>query len=84
MRVYKTVSFSVVILLVAVLFAGVLTISAAARTDTMQSYNNARDTGHGFSKYNPLLLERVSEAAGSREVAHWKKISPRASKLHER
>jgi len=35
MRVYKIASFSVVILLIAVLFAGVVTVAAAAQNDAM-------------------------------------------------
>jgi K+-transporting ATPase A subunit len=76
-RVYKTISFSVVILLLAVLFADAVAVPTAAQTDTMQSA-----TIHGtetvFGKPNPLLLERVTEATGSRKVAVGKDI-PRAS-----
>ena len=45
MRVYKTVSFSLVILLIAVLFTGVVTVPAAAQNDTMQFHYNAQHTG---------------------------------------
>jgi hypothetical protein len=48
MRGYKTVSFSVAIILIAVLFAGVVTVPAAARNDTMQFRFNAAHTG-GYS-----------------------------------
>ncbi|MGB8372848.1 MAG: PQQ-binding-like beta-propeller repeat protein, partial [Halobacteriota archaeon] len=50
MRVYKTVSFSVVILLIAVLFAGVATVPAAAQYDTMQFRYSAQHTGD----YSPV------------------------------
>jgi hypothetical protein len=55
-RVYKTILFSVVILLIAVLFAGAVTVPAAAQYDAMQFRYNAQHTGHGFGKLNPLLL----------------------------
>jgi hypothetical protein len=45
MRVSKIISFSVVILLITVLFAGVVTIPAAAQTDTMQFRYNAAHSG---------------------------------------
>jgi len=83
MWVYKIASFSVVIFLTVVLFAGVVTVPAAhSRCDAVRY--NTRHTDTVFGKPNPLLLERVTEATGSREVVHRKKISPRASKLHER
>ena len=48
---YKIVSFSVVILLITVLFAGVTTVPAAAATiDTMQFRYNAAHTGD----YSPV------------------------------
>jgi len=50
MRVYKILSFSVVILLITVLFAGVVTVPAAAQYDTMQFRYNAAHTGD----YSPV------------------------------
>jgi hypothetical protein len=77
MRVYKTISFSVVILLIVVLFAGAVAVPAAAQADTMQSAT-IHGTDTVFGKPNPLLLERVTEATNSRKVAIGKDI-PRAS-----
>jgi hypothetical protein len=57
-RAYKTVSFSVVILLIAVLFAGAAAVPAAAQYDTMQFHYNAGTPGTVSGKPNPLLLER--------------------------
>ncbi|MGB9407724.1 MAG: hypothetical protein WCA89_09310 [Terracidiphilus sp.] len=45
MCVYKIVSFSVVVLLVTVLFVGAVIVPAAAQTDTMQYRYNAQHTG---------------------------------------
>ena len=45
MRISKIVSFSVVILLITVLFAGVVTVPVAALTDTMQFRYNAAHSG---------------------------------------
>jgi hypothetical protein len=45
MRVYKLVSFSVAILLMTVLFAGVATVPAETKTDEMQFRYNAEHTG---------------------------------------
>ena len=73
MRVYKIASFSVVIILIVVLFTGVVTVSAAAQTDTMQSAT-IHGTDTVFGKPNPLLLERVTEATGSRKVVIGKDI----------
>jgi hypothetical protein len=56
MRIYKIVSFSVIILLVAVLFAGVVTIPAAAQYDTMQFRYNAQHT----SDYSPVAGNNTS------------------------
>ena len=50
MRVYKIVTFSVVILLITVLFAGAATVPATAQTDTMQFRYNAQHTGD----YSPV------------------------------
>ena len=50
MRVYKIVTFSIVILLVAVLFAGAVAVPAAVQTDTMQFRYNAQHTGD----YSPV------------------------------
>ncbi len=50
MRAYKIVSFSVVILLFTVLFAGVVTIPAIAEYDTTQFRYNAQHTGD----YSPV------------------------------
>jgi outer membrane protein assembly factor BamB len=50
MRVYKIVSFSVVILLITVVFAGAVTVPAAAQNDTMQFRYNAEHTGD----YSPV------------------------------
>jgi len=50
MRAYKIVSFSAIILLVTLLFAGVVTIPAAAQHDTMQFRYNASHTGD----YSPV------------------------------
>jgi outer membrane protein assembly factor BamB len=50
MRAYKIVSFSVVILLITVLFAGAVTVPAAAQYDTMQYQYNAQHTGD----YSPV------------------------------
>ena len=55
-RVYKIISFSVVILLIAVLFAGAVTVPAAAQTDTMQFRYNAQHTGD----YSPVAGSNVS------------------------
>ena len=57
MRVYKIVSFSVVILLIAVLFAGVATVPAAAQYDTMQFRYNAQHSGD----YGPLAGSNMSK-----------------------
>ena len=57
MRVYKIVSFSVVILLIAVLFAGVATVPAAAQYDTMQFRYNAQHTGD----YGPVAGSNMSK-----------------------
>ena len=56
MRLYKTISFSVVILLITVLFAGQVTVPAAAQTDTMQSHYNAQHTGD----YSPVAGRNTS------------------------
>ena len=56
MRSYKTVSFSVVILLVTVLFAGVVTVPAAAQYDAMQYRYNAAHTGD----YSPVAGSNMS------------------------
>ena len=45
MRINKIVPFSVTIVLIAVLFAGVATVPAAAHTDAMQYRYNAAHTG---------------------------------------
>lgn len=50
MRISKIVSFSVVILLITVLFAGAVTVPAAALYDTIQYRYNAAHTGD----YSPL------------------------------
>jgi outer membrane protein assembly factor BamB len=46
MRVYKILSFSVVILLITVVFAGAVTVPGAAQYDTMQFHCNAQHTGN--------------------------------------
>jgi hypothetical protein len=51
MRTYKILSLSVVILLITVVFAGALTMPAAAQYDTMQYRYNAQHTGD----YSPVL-----------------------------
>ena len=56
MRVYKIISFSVAIVLIAVLFAGVATVPAAAQTDTMQFRYNAQHTGD----YSPVAGSTMS------------------------
>lgn len=73
MRVYKIASFSVVIILTVVLFAGVVTVSAAAQSMRCSPLQYTAH-GHGFWKPNPLLLERVTEATGSRKVVIGKDI----------
>ncbi len=50
MRAYKIVSFSAAILLIAVLFAGAVTVPAAAQYDTMQFHYNVQHTGD----YSPV------------------------------
>ncbi len=45
MRAYKIVSVSVILLFIAVLFAGAVTVPAAAQSDTMQFRFNAQHTG---------------------------------------
>ena len=50
MRLYKIVSFFVVILLITVLLAGVAAVPAAAQYDTMQYRYNAQHTGD----YSPV------------------------------
>jgi len=50
MSVPKIVSFSVVILLITVLFAGAVTVPAAAQYDTMQYRYNAQHSGD----YSPV------------------------------
>ena len=50
MRGFKIVSFSVAILLIAVLFAGVASVPAAAQYDTMQFRYNAQRIGD----YSPV------------------------------
>jgi hypothetical protein len=56
MRVYKIASFSVMILLIAVLFAGVVTVAAAAQNDAMQFQHNAQHTGD----YSPVAGSNMS------------------------
>ena len=56
MRVYKIISFSVAIVLIAVLFAGVATVPAAAQYDTMQFRYNAQHTGN----YSPVAGSTMS------------------------
>jgi len=56
MRVYKIVPFSVAIVLIAVLFAGVATVPAAAQYDTMQFHYNAQHTGD----YSPVAGSNMS------------------------
>ncbi|MGP8011063.1 MAG: PQQ-binding-like beta-propeller repeat protein, partial [Halobacteriota archaeon] len=56
MRAYKTVSSSVVILLVTVLFIGVVTVPAAAQYDAMQYRYNAAHTGD----YSPVAGSSMS------------------------
>ena len=55
MRIYRIVSFSVVILLITVLFAGVVTVPAAAQYDTMQYRYNAQHTGDYSPVAGPVL-----------------------------
>ena len=50
MRVSKILSFSAVILLITVVFAGAVTVPAAAQYDTMQFHYNAQHTGD----YSPV------------------------------
>jgi outer membrane protein assembly factor BamB len=50
MRAYKILSFSVAILLITVVFAGAVTVPAAAQYDTMQYRYNAAHTGD----YSPV------------------------------
>jgi outer membrane protein assembly factor BamB len=50
MRAYKILSFSLVILLIAVVFAGAVAVPAAAQYDTMQYRYNAAHTGD----YSPV------------------------------
>ncbi len=50
MRAYKILSFSVVLLLITVVFAGAVTVPAAAQNDTMQFRYNAQHTGD----YSPV------------------------------
>jgi len=50
MRSYKIVSFSVVILLITVVFAGAVTVPAAAQSDTMMFRYNAQHAGD----YSPV------------------------------
>jgi hypothetical protein len=56
MRVYNIVLWSVVILFITVLLAGVATVPAAAQTDTMQYRYNAAHTGD----YSPLRLDPIT------------------------
>ena len=56
MRVYKILSFSVVILLITVVFAGAVTVPAAAQSDTMQFRYNAQHT----SDYSPVAGSTMS------------------------
>ena len=58
MRLYKTISFSVVILLIAVLFAGAVIVPAAAQTDKMQFQHNAQHTGD----YSPVAGSNMSNS----------------------
>jgi hypothetical protein len=64
MRVYKIVSFSVVILLLAVLFAGV--VPAAAQYDTMQFHYDAAHTGD----YSPVAGSVPSNCLGSASATY--------------
>jgi len=57
MRVSKSVSLSVVILLVTVLFAGVVIVPAAAQYDTMQFRYNATHSGD----YSPVAGSNTSK-----------------------
>jgi hypothetical protein len=66
MRVGKIVSFSVVILLITILFAGVATVPAAAQFDTMQFRYNSSHTGD----YSP-----VAGAAASNGQLLWNDTS---------
>ncbi len=56
MRVYKIISFSGAIVLIAVLFAGVATVPAAAQYDTKQFRYNAQHAGN----YSPVAGSNVS------------------------
>jgi len=56
MRVYKILSFSEVILLITVVFAGAVTVPAAAQSDTMQFRYNAQHTGD----YSPVAGSTMS------------------------
>ena len=55
MRVYKILSFSVVIFLVTVVIAGAATVPAAAQTDSMQFHYNAQHTGDYSPVAGPVL-----------------------------
>ncbi|MGB8373000.1 MAG: PQQ-binding-like beta-propeller repeat protein, partial [Halobacteriota archaeon] len=57
MRAYKIVSFSTVILLIAVVFTGAVTVPAAAQSDTMMFRYNAQHTGG----YSPLAGSNMSK-----------------------
>jgi outer membrane protein assembly factor BamB len=75
MGVHKTVSFSVVILLITVLFAGAVTVPAAAQYDTMQFRYNAEHTGDyspvaGPVPSNGQLLWNCTAGGGSPAVVN--------------
>jgi len=56
MRVYKIASFSVVLLLIVVLFAGAVAVPAAAQNDAVQFQHNAQHTGD----YSPVAGSNMS------------------------
>ena len=66
-----------VIILIVVLFAGVVKVSAAAQSMNAMQSATIHGTDTVFGKPNPLLLERVTEATGSRKVAVGKDIHAR-------
>ena len=67
MRVYKIISFPVVILFIAVLFAGAVTVPAAAQADTVQFRYNAQHTGD----YSPVAGSKTGKLTWSFKTGNY-------------
>jgi len=73
-RVYKIISFSIVILLIAVLFAGAVTVPAAAQTDTVQFRYNPQHTGD----YSPVAGSETGKLTWSFKTGNYVGGAPAA------